>query len=79
MYSQFSITTLVVGLLMPLLATVAVALRLRARRIKKQVLGLDDYAVAFALVSINGMSYMTISDCSRLVPLGWESWPSGVA
>ena len=56
MYSKLSSNLLIVSLMMPLLATFAVALRIRARSIKKQALGADDFTIFSALVTINDLN-----------------------
>ena len=52
MYSNLSIATVVASAVIPLLAALAVALRLQARKIKKLPLYADDYFIAASLVRI---------------------------
>ena len=50
MYSSYSVAAAVCSVIFPLLASVSVALRLRARSIKAVGYGADDYTVIVALV-----------------------------
>lgn len=52
MYTSYSVAAVVCGAVFPLLAILSVGLRLYARRLNSLALGLDDYAVIVALVSI---------------------------
>ena len=50
MLTNLAKTTIIVSIVFPLLATLAVALRLYARRCKSLRLGPDDYVILVALV-----------------------------
>jgi hypothetical protein len=51
MYSSYSVAAAVCSVTFPVLAATAVALRFRARSIKQQRCGVDDYVALLALVS----------------------------
>lgn len=81
--SSLKPTVVGLGVSMPLLAAVAVALRLEARRIKRVRLGADDYTIIAALVSPFNSIYNTyqtptfadpapdIRNCTLCVHAGW--------
>ncbi|KAF2236500.1 hypothetical protein EV356DRAFT_59469 [Viridothelium virens] len=48
------VTTIAVGIVMATLASIAVALRFRARRVRKVSFKADDYAVVIALICLLG-------------------------
>ena len=50
MYSSLSVTTLVISVVLPILASLAVALRFHVRSIKKHSLSADDYFILAPLV-----------------------------
>ena len=78
MYSKLSSNVLILSLIMPLLATFAVALRLRARSITKLALGADDYTILSATVTINGLNiFEPYSNFSRYFSLGQEVFQFG--
>ena len=51
MYTRTSVATIAVSVVMPLLATLAVVLRTKARSMQKQQLHADDYFIYASLVS----------------------------
>ena len=62
MYSSYAVATAVCSVVFPVFASLAVLLRLRARRIKSLSYGIDDYTVIVALVREPRPMYTTYAD-----------------
>ncbi|KAI4178411.1 MAG: hypothetical protein LQ346_007459 [Caloplaca aetnensis] len=78
--SSLKPTVVGLGVSMPLLAAVAVALRLEARRIKRVRLGADDYTIIAALIFAIALCVSMLADvyCGNLgghMPLGPDGIP----
>ena len=73
MYSKYSVAAAVCSVVFPALASLAVALRLRARKIKSLSYATDDYLIIAALVSSSKswiMKFLSKSSASAfLLPL----------
>ena len=63
--SDLKPTFISLGILMPLLATLAVCLRIHSRRIRKTALGIDDYLALTALVCTTSFKTVTSIDFSQ--------------
>ncbi len=64
--SDLKPTVIGLGILMPLLATLAVCLRIHSRRIKKNALGVDDYLALAALVCTISIKTMLSLDFNQM-------------
>lgn len=60
MYSNMAVATLVVSVVLPALATIAVALRFYVRYNNKQRIGADDYTIVVAVVSCLSFPLLSI-------------------
>ncbi|CAO1604327.1 hypothetical protein XANCAGTX0491_007886 [Xanthoria calcicola] len=65
-------TILGLSIAFPIIATLAVALRFQARRIKRAPLGADDWTILAALVLTLGVTFDILVD-SRVGRLGWQT------
>lgn len=52
LYSSYSVVILVVSVIFPVLASIAIGLRFRSRKIKSLALKADDFTILSALVSV---------------------------
>ncbi|KAI1407125.1 hypothetical protein F5Y13DRAFT_175585, partial [Hypoxylon sp. FL1857] len=75
--ARTAIGDLVANIVLPILATVGVALRFLARTKKGQPLKLDDYTILFALILCLGLAAAEIyAACTGLVGVPWDNLES---